>query len=88
MEAFKADPEGYERDLTSVGDRKNEGGFQGFWGVMMSLFFELFPPAAGFIAVALVKALVILKQPLTMANLFGGVKEMFVSIKNSFKTIE
>ncbi|MEQ1635056.1 MAG: hypothetical protein ABL903_00100 [Methylococcales bacterium] len=85
MEAFKADPEGYERDLTSVGDRKNEGGFQGFWGVMMSLFFELFPPIAGFLAVAVVKTLVILKQPLTIGNLFGGVKEMFVSIKDSFK---
>lgn len=86
MEAFKADPEGYERDLTSIGDRKNEGGFQGFWGVMMSLFFELFPPFAGFLAVAVVKTLVILKQPLNMQNLFGGIKEMFVSIKNSFKT--
>jgi hypothetical protein len=85
MEALKADPEGYERDLTSIGDRKNEGGFQGFWGVLQSLFFELFPPIAGFVAVAFFKALVILKQAPTMENLFGGIKEMFLSIKNSFK---
>lgn len=86
MEAFKADPEGYERELTSVGDRKNEGGFQGFWGVLQSLFFELFPPLAGFVAVAFLKTLVILKESLTIGHLFGGVKEMFVSIKDSFKT--
>ncbi len=86
MEALKADPEGYERDLTSIGDRKNEGGFQGFFGILTSVFFELFPPAAGVLAVALLKTLVILKQPLTIGNLFSGIKEMFVSIKNSFKT--
>ncbi|NOT86505.1 MAG: hypothetical protein HOP02_17365 [Methylococcaceae bacterium] len=85
MEGVKEDPAGYARDLTSIGDRKNEGGFQGFSGVMMSLFFELFPPIAGFVAVAVLKTLVILKQPLTLGNLFGGVKEMFVSIKDSFK---
>lgn len=85
MEGLKPDPEGYERDLTSVGDRKNEGGFQGFWGVLQSLFFELFPPMAGFVAVAFFKTLFILRQPLTIGNLFGGVKEMFLSIKNSFK---
>lgn len=86
MEALKPDPEGYERDLTSVGDRKNEGGFQGFWGILQSLFFELFPPFAGFLSVAVFKTLIILRQPLTIGNLFGGIKEMFVSIKNSFKT--
>ena len=52
----------------------------------MSVFFELFPPFAGFLAVAVVKTLVIFKQPLTIGNLFGGIKEMFVSIKDSFKT--
>ena len=87
MEALKQDPEGYARDLTSVGDRKNEGGFQGFGGVMLSLFFELFPPIAGFLAVAVLKTLVILKQPLNVQNLFGGIKEMFISIKNSFKPV-
>jgi hypothetical protein len=86
MEALKPDPEGYERELTSVGDRKNEGGFQGFWGVLKSLFFELMPPVAGFVAVAFLKTLVILREPLTVSNLFGGIKEMFVSIKDSFKS--
>ncbi len=86
MEALKDAPEGYERELTSVGDRKNEGGFQGFFGVLLSLFLELMPPVAGFAAVALVKTKVILKEALTPANLFSGIKEMFLSIKQSFKT--
>lgn len=86
MEALKDAPEGYERELTSVGDRKNEGGFQGFFGVLLSLFLELMPPIAGFIAVAFVRTKVILKEALTPANLLSGIKEMFSSIKQSFKT--
>lgn len=85
LELTKEDPEGYARDLSSVGDRKNEGGFQSFGGVMLSVFFELFPPFAAFVAVAFFKTLVIMKQAPTVANLFGGIKEMFISIKESFK---
>lgn len=85
LEAFKQDPEGYERDLTSVGDRKNEGGFQGFSGGFLSVFFELMPPSVAFLAVAVFKTKFILKEALTPANLFGGIKEMFGTIKQSFK---
>jgi len=38
------------------------------------------------LAVALIRCQFILKQALTPANLFSGIKELFVSIKNSFKT--
>jgi hypothetical protein len=73
----------YDRDLTSVGDRKTQEGAGGWF---MPVFFELLPPFAGVMAVALIRTQFILKQSLTPANLFSGIKELFVSIKNSFKT--
>lgn len=80
--------EGYERDLMSVGDRKNLGGFQGGKGVFMSVFFELFPPIAGFLLVALVRTKFVLKESLSKDNLFSGIGAMFTSIKDSFKNPE
>ncbi|MGZ5010380.1 MAG: hypothetical protein ACXV74_05400 [Methylobacter sp.] len=76
----------YERDLTSIGDRKNEGGFQGFGGVLLSLYLELMPSIVGILAAALIRVKFITKEPITVGNLFGDVKEMFQSIKQSFKT--
>jgi hypothetical protein len=52
----------------------------------MPVIFELLPPTAGVLAVAFIRTRFILKEALTPANLFSGIKEMFVSIKNSFKT--
>jgi hypothetical protein len=77
--------EGYERDLLSVGDRKNLGGFQGSKGAFESVFFELFPPIAGFLLVAFIRTKFVLKESLTKANLFSGIGDMFRSIKDSFK---
>lgn len=77
---------GYERDLTSIGDRKNEGGFQGIKGALLSMFFELMPPLAGFLAVAFIRTKFMLKEKISLTNLFGGLKELFQSIKQSFKT--
>ena len=86
VEAMRPDQgESYERDLTSIGDRKNMGGFQGGKGTFMSVFFELFPPIAGFLLVAFIRTKLVLKEALTKANLFSGIGEMFVSIKESFK---
>lgn len=76
----------YERDLTTIGDRKNEGGFQGFGGVLLSIYLELMPSIVGFLAAALIRVKFITKEPITVGNLFGGLKEMFQSIKQSFKT--
>lgn len=78
----------YERDLTTVGDRKNEGGFQGFGGVLLSTYLELMPSIVGFLAAAFIRLKFITKEPLTVGNLFGGLKEMFQSIKQSFKTTD
>ncbi len=88
MEAIKGSEGGsdYERDLTSIGDRKNEGGFQGFGGVLLSVYMELMPQIVGFLAAALVRIKFITKEPITVGNLFSDLKEMFQSIKQSFKT--
>ena len=89
VEAMRADQgQGYERDMLSVGDRKNLGGFQGPKGTFMSVFFELFPPIAGFLLVALIRSKFILKQSITKDNLFSGIGDMFTSIKESFKNPE
>lgn len=77
--------EGYERDVLSVGDRKNMGGFQGGKGTFLSVFFELFPPIAGFLLVAFVRTKFVLKESLSKDNLFSGLGDMFRSIKDSFK---
>jgi len=73
----------YDRDLTSVGDRRTQENPGGFF---VNSLCELFPSIAGILAVAVVRTLVILKEALTPANLFSGIKEMFISIKDSFKT--
>ena len=80
--------EGYERDVTSIGDRKNLGGFQGPKGMFMSVFFELFPPIAGFLLVAFIRTKFVLKEALNKDNLFSGIGDMFKSIKESFKNPE
>jgi hypothetical protein len=88
MEAIKGSEGGsdYERDLTTIGDRKNEGGFQGFGGVLLSVYMELMPQIVGFLAAALIRIKFITKEPITIGNLFSGLKEMILSIKESFKT--
>lgn len=73
----------YDRDLASVSDRRTQENPGGFF---VNSLCELFPSIAGLLAVAVVRTLVILKEALTPANLFSGIKEMLLSIKNSFKT--
>jgi hypothetical protein len=86
VEGMRADvSEGYDRDIVSIGDRKNLGGFQGPKGTFLSVFFELFPPIAGFLLVAFVRTKYVLKEALTKENLFSGICDMFKSIKDSFK---
>ena len=80
---------GYERDIASIGDRKTKGGiFQGFSGTLLSIIFELTPPLLGVLAVAIIRTKFMLKEALNVSNLFSGIKELFVSIKESFKTSE
>ena len=76
----------YERDITEIGDRKNMGGFQGISGRFMSTFLELMPPSLGFLIVAVIRVKFITKESFSVGSLFGGLKDMFVAIKQSFKS--
>ena len=76
----------YDRSLTSVGDRNRDE--QGSGGMFLNVLFELLPPLAGFLAVAFVRTKFVMNEALTVGNLFGGIKEMFTSIKDSFKASE
>lgn len=87
LEGLKGDiGSDYERGIASVGDRKNQGGFQGFFGALLSIYMELMPPLLGVLAVAFVRTKFVLKEELKVANLFSGMKETFIAIKESFKT--
>ena len=88
MESFRGSEStvGYEREITTVGDRKNEGGFEGVKGVLLSVWDELEPSIASFLVVAFVRTKFVLKAALTPANLFSGITDMFTSIADSFKS--
>ncbi len=73
----------YDRDLTSVSDRRTQENPGGFF---VNSLCELLPSVAGVMVVAAIRTLVILREAPTPANLFSGIKEMFISIKDSFKT--
>lgn len=73
----------YDPSLTDARDRKTQ---EGPGGLFMPFLCEILPSVFGVLAVALVRTQFILKQALTPANLFSGIKELFVSIKDSFKT--
>ncbi len=76
----------YDRAITSVGDRSTNE--QGSGGLFLNILYELLPPLAGFLSAAFIRTKFILNEALTVSNLFGGIKEMFSSIKNSFKSSE
>ena len=81
--------EGYERDVTSVGDRKNEGGFQSGGGTFLSVFLELMPPLVGFLIMAVMRLQFVTKEAYTINNLFGGIVEIFQGwFKNMVDTVK
>ena len=52
----------------------------------MPVVCELLPSILAFVGVAVIRVLFITKEALTPANLFSGLKELLISIKDSFKT--
>ncbi len=78
----------YDRDLTDIGDRKTSGGGiqEGFFGTILGILFEIMPLFMGWLSVAFIRTKYMLKQEINLANLVSGITDMFVSIKNSFKT--
>ena len=77
----------YDRDLTDIGARNTSGGDiqKGFFGTILGVLFEILPPFMGWLSVAFVRTKYMLKQDLNLKNLVGGISDMFVGIKNSFK---
>ena len=68
-------------------DNSDTAGLQsGTGGTIIGIIFELLPFIVPFFAVAVIRLMVMLRKPFDFMSLFGGIKEMFVSIKNSFKT--
>jgi hypothetical protein len=86
LESFRSSEGGAAYEAVNGADRKNEGDFQGFGGVLESVFFELFPQIAGVLVVAVLRNRLMLKEDLNVTNLFSGLKEMFSSIGGSFKS--
>jgi hypothetical protein len=69
-------------------DRQDEERFTGFSGVLKSLYFELTPQIFSFLLIAFLRLKFITKEQFAVSALFGGLKEMFQSIKKSFKSPE
>jgi hypothetical protein len=88
LESFRASEGGANYEAIQGADRKNAGDFLGFAGVLKSLYEELSPSIVGFVAIAFVRLKFITKESFSVANLFGGIKEIFQSIKQSFKAPE
>jgi hypothetical protein len=88
LESFRANEGGAGYEAIQGADRKNQGDFLGFAGILKSLYLELSPSIIGFVAIAFVRLKFITKESFSVTNLFGGIKEMFLSIKQSFKSPE
>ncbi|MCF6203785.1 MAG: hypothetical protein L3J59_08965 [Methylococcaceae bacterium] len=70
-------------------DNSDTAGLQsGSGGSVIGVVFELLTWILPFFVVAIIRQLWMLKQSFNFMGLFGGLKEMFVSIKDSFKTTE
>ncbi len=68
-------------------DNSDSAGLQsGSGGSVIGVIFELLTWILPFFVVAIIRQLWMLKQSFNFMGLFSGLKEMFISIKNSFKT--
>ena len=88
LESFRASEGGAAYEAINGADRKNQGDFTGFTGILKSLYEELSPSIVSFVVIAFLRLKFITKESFSAANLFGGLKEMFQNIKQSFKSPE
>ena len=86
LESFRSSEGGAAYEAINGADRKNEGDFTGFGGILKSLYEELSPSIFSFLIVAFLRLKFITKEALSVGNLFSGLKEVFVNIKDSFKS--
>jgi len=88
LESFRASEGGSAYEAINGADRKNQGDFTGFSGILKSLYEELSPSVMSFGIIAFLRLKFITKESLSVANLFSGLKEMFQKIKHSFQSPE
>lgn len=88
LESFRASEGGAGYEGIHGADRKNQGDFIGFVGILKSVYLELTPPIISFIGIAFLRLKFITKESFSVGALFGGIKEMFQSVKHSFKAPE
>ena len=88
LESFRASEGGSAYEAINGADRKNQGDFTGFSGILKSLYQEFSPSVFSFAIIAFLRLKFITKESLSATNLFGGLKEMFQKIKHSFKSPE
>ncbi len=88
LESFRASEGGASYEAIQGADRKNEGDFTGFSGILKSLYEELSPSIISFLVIAFLRLKLITKESFSATNLFSGLKEMFGNIKQSFKAPE
>jgi hypothetical protein len=88
LESLRASEGGAAYEAINGADRKNEGDFTGFGGILKSLYEELSPSIISFLVIAFLRLKFITKEAISFGNLFSGLKEMFVNIKQSFTSPE
>ncbi len=78
----------YDRDISDIGARVTSGGDtkKGFLGTILNVLYELMPLVMGCLSVAFVRTKYMLKEELNLKNLTSGITDVFIGIKNSFKT--
>ena len=68
-------------------DNSDTAGLQtGSGGTFIGVIFEILPFVVPVFVIAIIRQTLMLKQSFSFPTLFSGIKEMFVSIKDSFKT--
>ena len=88
LESLRSSEGGSAYEALNGADRKNQGDFTGFAGILKSLYEEFSPSLFSFAIIAFLRLKFITKESLSAANLFSGIPEMFQKIKQSFKSPE
>ena len=88
LESLRSSEGGSAYEALNGADRKNQGDFTGFAGILKSLYEEFSPSLFSFAIIAFLRLKFINKESLSAANLFSGISEMFQKIKQSFKSPE
>jgi hypothetical protein len=69
-----------DRSMAAVGDRVTSTSSSSFLRVLAGIYYELFPIILGFVAAAVFRTMVIMKEKITVQNLFSGIKDIFPKI--------